>query len=258
VDNIKQIADGIQLCDVKTFEEGLKNLKELYDKDGVKNENKYIELFTETIRKEYKDLLVDDIDVGNEIEWCLNKGFLQQALTMIESKIPVELYNKQIFCCKNHEVQYKDSRDSKKGKITDQEINDYFNSQIPSIINPDIDTRINCLNKCNNETDYNEIKVDDPSKNILFGKAKKRKAFSDNINFKSSAEIHFSISNDKDKFYRFLVLHVALKTIRNECNHASANGISVKRDNLNRGIRVYLKWGRELGIFAPKVSKANA
>ncbi len=91
--NMQTIAEGIQLCDVTKFETGLKNLS-----DSLRNwENRiilqnvgYLTMFQDLIRDSYGHSLLNNKDrrVIDEIRWCTEKGFIQQALTLVESKMP--------------------------------------------------------------------------------------------------------------------------------------------------------------------------
>lgn len=104
------IAEGIQMCDVWKFENGLKELKKKLDvyydpeKKAIKSpdyRSDYLSLFIDQIYDDYKNVLPDDEnhgpDVIREIEWALDKGFYQQVLTLIESKTAEYLQNKKIF-----------------------------------------------------------------------------------------------------------------------------------------------------------------
>ncbi len=99
LDQMQMIAEGIQLCDVNKFEEGLKKLSialvKLCPSESNTENAGYLTLFQGLIRDSYGEkLLVQDDKkrrVIDEIQWCLNKGFIQQALTLLESKMPKEM-----------------------------------------------------------------------------------------------------------------------------------------------------------------------
>lgn len=106
---MQNIAEGIQLCDVDKFEEGLKNLSgslaELkISKNHVENAG-YLTLFQNLIRDSYGEQLLDNSRrrVIDEIKWCTEKGFIQQALTLIESKMPTEMIKNELFVSEAHE-----------------------------------------------------------------------------------------------------------------------------------------------------------
>lgn len=96
IEDAGKIAEGIQLCNINGFEKGLDALRKdlkLYQDDA--HPETLLNLFIGDIQKNYKDILKEDHDVMREIEWCMQKGFYQQALTLIESKIPEYLVSKK-------------------------------------------------------------------------------------------------------------------------------------------------------------------
>lgn len=96
-EHMQNIAEGIQLCDVDKFEKGLQALSQALPKLNA-NENAienagYLTLFQGLIRDSYGERLLDNQHrrVVDEIKWCTEKGFIQQALTLLESKMPREI-----------------------------------------------------------------------------------------------------------------------------------------------------------------------
>lgn len=97
----KEIASGIQLCDMNSFDKGLKKLTD-FD-SSMQKTNSFLSIFWNDVQANYKGLLGSDITVLDKIKWCIAKGFYQQALTLIESKMPEELLIKlDIFNLKNN------------------------------------------------------------------------------------------------------------------------------------------------------------
>lgn len=94
---MQTIAEGIQLCDVKKFENGLtslaKSLEKLKEMPVNIRSAGYLTLFQNLIRDSYGSKLLDNKHRStiDEIYWCLDKGFIQQALTLLESKMPAEI-----------------------------------------------------------------------------------------------------------------------------------------------------------------------
>lgn len=91
--SICTISRGIQFCHVPEFESGLSSLSkelsnmktETFDKIG------YLSLFVENIKKDYGILLDENHSVMDEVRWCNKKGFYQQAVTLIEARMPDEI-----------------------------------------------------------------------------------------------------------------------------------------------------------------------
>lgn len=102
VENMVEIDRAISICDVNSMKKAIANIKEVidnnesYESEGDSSECLVDDVFrvlAGEIKEDYKELL--DIDEKNYdlkvISWCANKGFIQQALTLIEVKMP-ELY----------------------------------------------------------------------------------------------------------------------------------------------------------------------
>ena len=101
---IRRIGDSISICDPNGFDQAIKELKEIIKKykdskqsQAKDNENaakSAFPLLYEEIEREYEKILQEDKTVLDVIEWFTNKGFIQQALTYIESKMPYYIYEK--------------------------------------------------------------------------------------------------------------------------------------------------------------------
>ena len=106
LDSMRTTAEGIQLCDVNKFESGLSNLSDSLKKLGGTpaslDNSSYLRLFQDLIRDSYGDELLDNSKrkTINEIKWCIEKDFIQQALTLVESKMPKEIIEHNFLYCK--------------------------------------------------------------------------------------------------------------------------------------------------------------
>ena len=102
-EQMQNIAEGIQLCDVDKFEKGLKALSQALPKLNTNKNNMegagYLTMFQGLIRDSYGERLLDNQHrrVVDEIKWCTEKGFIQQALTLLESKMPKEMIKNELF-----------------------------------------------------------------------------------------------------------------------------------------------------------------
>ena len=114
-----QVADALTLCDMSVFQKSLEDMSNWLNNREIKQDS-LLELFIKNIRMDYGVLLKEDHDVIDEIQWCLTKGYLQQALTLIESKMPEELFKKGIFHYdENFMVEIKKDPDKSKIKVKD-------------------------------------------------------------------------------------------------------------------------------------------
>ena len=230
-----QIADALTLCDMSAFQKSLEDMSNWLNNREIKQDS-LLELFIKNIRMDYGVLLKENHDVIDEIQWCLTKGYLQQALTLIESKMPEELFKKGIFHYdENFMVEIKKDPNKSKIKVKDA---------------------IECAKAMQHrewESDINFIFIkwikalnifdkDDNGKQIIFELNKTHQEY---LNFSMQSTPNFNnkvfltISYKKnvllkvmlkkgiyidqylqDMCMRFLILHYTLKQERNIANHA--------------------------------------
>ncbi|MGN1357046.1 MAG: hypothetical protein ACI4VX_05140 [Succinivibrionaceae bacterium] len=96
LDAMNDLAESIQLMNIQEFEKNADKLKTILNSLEGRSSSSYISMFLENIKSSYQDLIKDGRTVVDEIEWCMNKGFYQQALTLIESKMPIYYHNKKM------------------------------------------------------------------------------------------------------------------------------------------------------------------
>lgn len=91
--NMQTVAEGIQLCDIRKFENGLSALSQSLADMETENSHTYLSVFRSLIQNSYGDNLLNPSKrtTIREIQWCIDKGFFQQALTLMESKMPKEI-----------------------------------------------------------------------------------------------------------------------------------------------------------------------
>lgn len=120
VSKIKDVSNSIQLCQMDNFMKELKKLNEVVSKS---NNNTYIGMFNSELRKSYdvrmfgKDYNLIDlakqgknnyINFACQLKWCMEKDFIQQALTLIESKTATVLEDEGIFVNRKMDLLQKD------------------------------------------------------------------------------------------------------------------------------------------------------
>lgn len=97
VNNIKSISRAIQICDIDRFLAALDRMRHNIQK-VVNNEKdtdqKLLNIFIENMRQDYGNLLAESRTDLDLLKWCGRKRFYQQALTVIESRIPEFLEGK--------------------------------------------------------------------------------------------------------------------------------------------------------------------
>lgn len=228
-----QVADALTLCDMSVFQKSLEDMSNWLNNREIKHDS-LLELFIKNIRMDYGVLLKEDHDVIDEIQWCLTKGYLQQALTLIESKMPEELFKKGIFSYDENLMVEKDP-DKSKIKVKDA---------------------IECAKAAQHrewESDINYIFIkwikvldifdkDDNGKHILFELNKTHQEYLDfylpfwpdfnnkiflNVSYGKRVALKVMLKKEiyinqdlQDMCMRFLILHYTLKQERNIANHA--------------------------------------
>lgn len=212
---LNNIAESIQLLRVNYFEENIKNLrKSINDIDSIKNERGYIGLFIDNIRNNYSEILRYNYSVIDEINWCMKMGFYQQALTLIESKIPKYLVDKKVIDYPEQVIIWGNKNKNKNEEIYNYIFNNLISKCVPK------DSRIQYLI----DNDYNiepKIKIEGELLNKYFLK-----------------EIDIN-----EKIHTFLKIHFALKELRNNSSHGGTLNLENKfgSEQLKIWIDKYMK-----------------
>lgn len=92
---------GISLCSVNELEEGIRMLKSVFSEKRTSTDSLETVIFNimeSGIRQDYGPLLKNaEINVFALIKWAMKKHFYQQALTIIESRVPYDLVRSGVF-----------------------------------------------------------------------------------------------------------------------------------------------------------------
>ena len=248
-DAIKMVADGISWCNVKNFEGGLDNLRKFYANKAQSLDDSYLELFKDTIKQDFKDLLSPDRTVLDEIEWCMNKRFYQPALTLLEARMSKTLIDKQFLTL---------TTDGERSKFKNNiEDNDLFNGLVHSI------SVSQMYNKNFNEMD--EKDYEDYMKYANDHKCKLNVNFDEN-NYSITAKSRkgdievskpFQIKQGGKLLVEFLFLHKTLKTVRNEMNHANEN-FRYDENKIKLALQYYIQWAKQLLCTKPGTETLQA
>lgn len=205
---ITGISEAIQLCNMTAFDEGVKNLKDIFDNKEIKKKSSsLIEIFIDRINSEYKDLFNDN-SCENQIKWCLNKNFIQQALTLVEAKMPKEVVERGILTYSDGRfIKYYDG-----DKTIELPLSSFEKKcDIPSW--KDINNHI--IDKISYGVIYSENDFGNKLNNFV--KIKLVKNISINLCINTTA----STINQKKNLEYFLLIYKYLKDQRNYSNHAN-------------------------------------
>lgn len=102
LDAVRKICNGIQMCYIRPFCDGLRELSRVIGTVAEPKEpeglNPYLSKFLNVIREDYGNLLTEEgvNDPFSQITWCLRKGYYQQVLVLIEAEIPKKLIANKI------------------------------------------------------------------------------------------------------------------------------------------------------------------
>lgn len=106
---MESVDDSISLCNVKELENAISDMKQLLNNDTFNTYNKedsadqvfvksVFDILRDGIKRDYGALLDEenaDKQTVELIAWCTRKGFLQQALTLVEDKMPKVFLKKE-------------------------------------------------------------------------------------------------------------------------------------------------------------------
>lgn len=271
INAIQNVANGIQWCCIPEFENGLKNLQTFFSKNARAKttdiNTSYLEIYKTDIKKDYKKLVTQH-NVADEIAWCREKGFYQQALTLIESRVSLLLIEDWKVLKIN--PSYTPVR---KGKTTCYKVseefapatvNDFFNAFVyritTDIVRNDTTGLFLTRPKFNQltEQDYTHFlnalqttprfltspaAINNYLKNALKHptvslKNKTQQAFR-YVNVPECIIISDSI--DQTVLFQLLILHKTLKDVRNTMNHASSE-LNYKLDAIVLALKYYMIW----------------
>lgn len=96
IEAINTAADAIQLSNVDGFDRAVDMIGKLKEEHETRDDIKTkFDIIYEDLINDYSSLLdadenEPDLRYVRQIEWCLKKGFIQQALTILEAKMPYE------------------------------------------------------------------------------------------------------------------------------------------------------------------------
>ena len=255
-----QVADALTLCDMSAFQKSLVGMSNWLNDREIKQDS-LLELFIKNIRMDYGVLLNIDHDVIDEIQWCLTKGYLQQSLTLIESKMPEELFKKGIFNY-NENLMVDIKRESNKSKIKIKDAIECAKARQHREWESDINyifikwiKALNILDKDGNDKpillELNKNQQDYLYFNLPFWPALYNKIF---LSIEQGKKVAFKVML-KNKIYknqdlqdmcmRFLILHYTLKQERNIANHAMGER-RTNVDDIKEAIAGYIELARIL------------
>ena len=202
----------------------------------------YLPLFEQNIKNGFSNLL-EEHTLVDEIRWCLDKGFYQQALALIESKIPKEFKNKQVFSYKRVEKKQKiiaatlfDNVVYYVGGEKVPILQDYFTTDTSRkrlLTEEQYNNRL--INT--NEVKENVSKVDNLNGYLTFRKGENTIPITD-------YEVSFAEKIDRQQLTAFLLIHKLIKDVRNDAMHVK--NFQYDLEEVKKALKCYLALGEEI------------
>lgn len=277
---IKTASDAIRLCDIGKFDTAVSEIaaikKEIEaEKTGaVQKEKSELDIVFEDIQKDYGKLL--DQSTGMyiaKIKWCLEKGFIQQALTIIESKMPEYLYDREIITVNMEEeitgrkkqngnwIICADTKKKISEILEDLKITlkkKYAENKHIAIEQLSRDNTVKAIYENGKKKTVIEYEIPEGIMTVeeLLKKYPQRKykertyIRTNNHSYEIFYQIPLKAEIEKKQkcMSHFLKLHWILKEQRNNINHSSNNEDRFPKEKLERYIRFYVELGELLEI----------
>lgn len=204
LDILESISTDIQFCNVARFEEDLKKLPHCLEIiEHLDSKNSMISLFPEDVRETFGNLATETPTPLDELKWCVEKGFYQQALSIIEARMPDYFVEENI-------IQYSEATRNELDRRADSRQND-----VPG--NPFIATQIGRAIDVTYGYHWTNRKIlDNPDLDI----------YTEIINQKNAREWSYErmVYHFKNKpTLRLMLLHYSFKKLRNAMNHPTSS-----------------------------------
>lgn len=245
---MEKIGESIQMCDMLAFDEELKNFRKFRKKEKQKKEQEediLLGIFDAQIQRDYGKLLEKDCTGLDVIEWFHKKGFYQQAITYLESKMPEEWIKKKI-------ISYEDNE--KVIKILKAKLNKKYEKN-DNLVVSQLAIEYCQWNGIYDKDNYNNIRKNDLKKldqGIKEDKYQKDIVGSHKMVIEVKREkigtLNVTIHcKNKMRVMRMLLLYKILKNERNNFNHMSESGMRANKEELGDAIQKFVSTGK--GVY---------
>lgn len=250
IERMTDVAKGIQLCNMRQFERALSKLSSAFNKyKRNKPSGSYLSSFLSLIESNYQNLLSPNRSVVDEIDWCTQKGFYQQALTLVESRMPEVIIKKNLlkgacFTEKDHVTVIDDSYQEsiRNAKDSWQSDYNYIFYQYGFL----------CVRRAGQRqgqrqylpisarTDYSKVRPCRSGNRITISPK--------NYSGRRENGINVIITESKSLVNQLIQLHMTLKNERNKTNHASSETTTYDISDMQHALTSYIEMSRRLGL----------
>lgn len=255
VNNIRSISRAIQICDIDSFLKSVDRMRDNLKITESSEENLLLKIFIGNMKADYGKLLEADRTDLDLLKWCGRKGFYQQALTVIESRMPKfleeKVYRFEVEGAKE-KTEWDDILNKRAGKKEWVESCNYLLEQWGyknAVKKVGKENKYIALNKKGAEQFWNGTKIywkdGEKAKNEFALEGKDRNGKITSCNVKINFMAPFTQEGEK-KFNIFMQLHMALKNQRNLVNHARTGDPDREEPgNIFNGINAYIEMVEE-------------
>ncbi len=218
-----EIDHALSVCNITALTEAIASIRTIFDTSDSSGNNEANELFRvleDGIRNDYGELVSEpEINYYVLTKWAFNKGFIQQALTIIESKMPREFVRKGI-CYYSDDEREKNIQiiknlyrlSSESDRVYFDDVDNYFIKRYMS------STTSDKLNTPEKKAKQMENLLRPSSPNVI-----KTRTICGVNNMRSVLEKYYTVSN-----------------LRNKVNHSNENSASFTFPNINSAINSFL------------------
>lgn len=229
---LESISSDIQFCNVAHFEKDFKRLPGNLHAVQKQGANSMLALFLDDVRGTFGKLAEGKISVPDEVRWCMEKGFYQQALSIIEAKMPMYLIENGIIDCDNNAEDYiaKEGRFDVGNKLR----------LYPDILKTLTNTVKDIYQKTNKTgVAFSQILQNSEQRIVGF-------IIKPNSQCKWSYD-YIDFTFDTPNAAKLMVLHATFKTLRNAMNHPNRNlNFTLDSENVEKRITEYLDLAMEM------------
>lgn len=253
---ICDISESILLCDMDRFDDSCDRLScwlKTREDDGG-----YLDLFAETICNDYGILLDKKKGIISKIRWCLKKDYIQQALTIIESKMPDRVYDKILKFTNMQEIAI----------ITDEHgnsVNKLVTEKVRTVVNRVKKPWEPLTNYLIYQYIYDSLVDRDKDNNIVYPQIigiendswdynKLIDSFLIRYDKRNSGQFitictEYQLPEDTiPVFVKFMRVQLALKNQRNSAAHGADGEARVNVSDIRKAIEYYITLAEQLGI----------
>lgn len=222
---MKKVADAIQMCDPRGFNDCLIELRKRINSYKESGEQ-FFDIFVEKVKEDYGILLSENYNTIDVVKWFRKKEFYQQALTYIESYVPKELVAKGILSWKYNKAEV-----DRVKKVRKQLYVEDANYLLFSLCNARTKDSIKMKKAFEKNIENGKFTVQDSGESAIVQLKK---------------PLIGMASSERKKLFDFIDNYYKLKALRNQFNHMSEKEKRITKTQLSNIIARFELLGNNL------------